>query len=126
MNTQKTFNSWQEATTYLCGRLENIEFATQINRADANFSINSLRETINEIGEAVYKIEDSLIVRELQKKEWLNISELCEYLPDKPALPTVYGWVGQRQIPFRKNGKKLRFLRSEIDKWLLNGNMEKV
>jgi excisionase family DNA binding protein len=41
-------------------------------------------------------------------------------------MATVYGWVGREQIPFRKSGKKLRFLRSEIDKWLLNGNVKKV
>jgi len=126
MNTQKTINTWQEAMTYLCERLENIELVVQINKADTNLCINSLRNTVNEIDEAVCKIEDSLIMSELQEKEWLTIKELCEYLPDKPAIATVYGWVGHKQIPFRKSGKKLRFLRSEIDKWLLNGNEEKV
>jgi len=53
--------------------------------------------------------------------DWLNVDELLDYLPDKPALSTVYGWVGHKQIPFYKSGKKLRFLKSEIDKWLLNG-----
>jgi excisionase family DNA binding protein len=49
---------------------------------------------------------------------WLGINELCEYHPDKPTKPTVYGWVNAGTIPVHKGGKKLRFLKSEIDKWL--------
>ncbi|OAV72232.1 Helix-turn-helix domain protein [Bacteroidales bacterium Barb4] len=52
---------------------------------------------------------------------WMNIDELREYLPDKPAKATIYGWVNNRQIPHHKGGKKLRFLQSEIDKWLSAG-----
>ena len=50
--------------------------------------------------------------------KWFNIQELCTYLPDRPARQTVYGWIGQRLIPYHKKGKKLQFLKSEIDKWL--------
>ena len=49
---------------------------------------------------------------------WLNLQELCEYLPDRPARQTVYGWIGQNYIPYHKKGKKLQFLKSEIDAWL--------
>jgi excisionase family DNA binding protein len=52
---------------------------------------------------------------------WFNIQELCEYLPDKPSRPTVYDWVHDRIIPVHKGTKKLRFLKSEIDAWLLLG-----
>ncbi len=52
---------------------------------------------------------------------WFNLNELCEYLPDKPSRPTVYDWVHDRIIPFHKGTKKLRFLKSEIDAWLLQG-----
>ena len=55
------------------------------------------------------------------KKRWLNLQELMSYHPDKPARQTVYGWVSNGQIPYHKTGKKLRFLKSEIDKWLLDG-----
>lgn len=50
--------------------------------------------------------------------KWFNLQELCEYLPDKPARQTVYGWVNQRLIPHHKTGKKLQFLKSEIDAWI--------
>ena len=63
----------------------------------------------------------------LQKKTeappeaWFNLDEVCAYLPDKPARATVYSWVHQSQIPNHKTGKKLRFLKSDIDTWLTNG-----
>ena len=52
---------------------------------------------------------------------WYDLDELCNYLPDKPAKPTVYGWVNNRIIPNHKSSKKLRFLKSEIDLWLKSG-----
>ncbi len=53
--------------------------------------------------------------------KWFNIDELKDYLPDHPAKQTIYGWVSKREIPFHKGGKKLRFLQSDIDKWLSCG-----
>jgi|688.fasta_scaffold283382_2 excisionase family DNA binding protein len=52
---------------------------------------------------------------------WFDLNELCQYHPDKPTKPTVYGWVNARIIPVHKGGKKLRFLKSEIDDWLKQG-----
>lgn len=56
-----------------------------------------------------------------QVDRWLNIDELKAFLPDHPAKATIYGWVSKREIPYHKGGKKLRFLQSDIDKWLSNG-----
>jgi len=53
--------------------------------------------------------------------QWFDIRELAEYLPDKPAIATIYGYVHRRTIPHHKGTKKLRFLKSEIDAWLLQG-----
>jgi excisionase family DNA binding protein len=52
---------------------------------------------------------------------WLDLTELCQYHPDKPKQATVYEWVSKAKIPFHKSGKKLRFLKSEIDSWLRQG-----
>ena len=52
---------------------------------------------------------------------WMNVDELREYHPDHPARSTVYEWVGRKAIPVHKDGKKLRFKRSEIDDWLDGG-----
>jgi len=52
---------------------------------------------------------------------WFDLNELCQYHPDKPSKPTVYGWVHNGLIPHHKGGKKLRFLKSEIDNWIKQG-----
>ncbi len=53
--------------------------------------------------------------------QWFDLNELCNYHPDKPKPATVYGWVFAGKIPVNKGGKKLRFLKSEIDEWLKQG-----
>ena len=64
---------------------------------------------------------------ENQKKEnsstenWFNLGQLCNYLPDKPKKPTVYGWISNSLIPYHKGAKNLRFSKSEIDEWLKSG-----
>jgi Helix-turn-helix domain len=57
----------------------------------------------------------------IETKNWFNLTELCDYLPDKPAKATVYGWVHANLIPCHKGQKKLRFQKSEIDNWLKAG-----
>ena len=59
-------------------------------------------------------------------ERWYNLNELCEYLPDRPVAATVYGWVHNAIIPHHKSGKKLRFLKSEIDLWLKQGKKKTV
>ena len=49
---------------------------------------------------------------------WLSIVELSEFLPGRPAVSTLYGKVQRREIPFKRMGKRLVFLQSEIDQWL--------
>jgi excisionase family DNA binding protein len=56
-----------------------------------------------------------------ETNRWFDLNELCLYIPDKPSKPTVYGWVNAGSIPVHKGGKKLRFLKSEIDSWLMQG-----
>lgn len=51
-------------------------------------------------------------------KQWLNMAELIDYLPNHPAEQTVYGWTSARKIPFHKQGKSIMFKNSEIDAWL--------
>lgn len=57
----------------------------------------------------------------IQTDTWFDIHELSRYLPDKPAITTIYTWVADRKVPFSKNGKKLVFLKYDIDQWLKSG-----
>ena len=53
--------------------------------------------------------------------EWFDITELCDYHPNKPKIQTVYSWVNKKFIPYHKSGKFLSFNKSEIDNWLQEG-----
>lgn len=53
----------------------------------------------------------------IKVEDLMSLKELCEYLPDKPAVNTVYGWVKNKKIPYVKIGKKLFFNKPLIDRW---------
>ncbi len=74
-----------------------------------------------EIGEIKRILLERVNEKPPETDRWFDLTELCDYLPDKPAKPTVYGWVHSCIIPSHKGGKKLRFLKSEIDAWLKQG-----
>ena len=54
----------------------------------------------------------------------MNIDKLRTYHPDCPAGSTIYDRVCQNRIPVHEDGKKLRFLCSEIDRWLSDGRIK--
>jgi len=57
---------------------------------------------------------------ESQNTIWLNVEQLCAYLPDHPCRNTIYKWKRKGIIPFHKRSKSLYFLRSDIDAWLIS------
>ncbi|MCQ2318424.1 MAG: helix-turn-helix domain-containing protein [Bacteroidales bacterium] len=86
-------------------------------------SFNDMPQALAYLISKVEKLETLLSVQTTSNVEssdhWFNLEELCAYLPDRPAKQTVYGWIGQHYIPYHKKGKKLQFLKSEIDEWLM-------
>jgi len=91
-----------------------------------NISFNTLPQAMEHLISKIEKIETLLSEKQPQQDsdQWLNLTALCEYHPDRPAKPTVYAWIGQRSIPYHKKGKKLMFLKSEIDAWLKSGRQK--
>ncbi len=89
---------------------------------ETDISFNDMPKALAYLIGKVDKLETLLSTQTTAKVEpadrWFNLQELCEYLPDRPARQTVYGWIGQHAIPYHKKGKKLQFLKSEIDAWL--------
>lgn len=83
-------------------------------------SFNDVPRVLSELSERFAKIENLLSQSLSTPKpdEWFDLDGLCDYHPEKPSKPTVYFWVSQNKIPFHKRGKKLTFLKSEIDVWL--------
>jgi excisionase family DNA binding protein len=90
---------------------------------DENLTFEQLPQAvatlITEVKEMKSLLQNSNQVKCESADRWFNLQELCDYLPDRPAKQTVYGWIGQHTIPYHKKGKKLQFLKSEIDQWLL-------
>ena len=76
----------------------------------------------NEVSEIKRLLLEKSNVQPTETDRWFDLNELCNYHPDKPSKPTVYGWVNAGTIPVHKGGKKLRFLKSEIDNWLRQGS----
>ena len=50
---------------------------------------------------------------------WMDVEDLCEYLPGHPAKCTVYAWCAHENIPHHFCGKALCFYRPEIDHWMM-------
>ena len=90
-----------------------------------NLTLETLPKAFSQLSIEVCEIKRLLIERSNDQPadpdRWFDLNELCQYHPDKPTKPTVYGWVNSGTIPFHKGGKKLRFLKSEIDTWLKQG-----
>ncbi|MCF8255752.1 MAG: helix-turn-helix domain-containing protein [Bacteroidia bacterium] len=82
---------------------------------------NAFYNLTNEVREIKMLLLEKSNEQPTETDRWFDLNELCIYHPDKPSKPTVYGWVNAGTIPVHKGGKKLRFLKSEIDNWLKQG-----
>jgi len=90
-----------------------------------NLTLETLPKAFTSLTNEVSEIKRLLLEKRTEQPtemdRWFDLTELCNYHPDKPSKPTVYGWVNAGIIPVHKGGKKLRFLKSEIDSWLKQG-----
>lgn len=82
-------------------------------------AISWMMDKLNELDSKLDGISSKQVAEPAE--QWLNLKELCNYLPSHPAEQTVYGWTSCHQIPFHKKGKRIMFLKSEIDDWLYSG-----
>ena len=53
------------------------------------------------------------------RDDLFKIQEAAQYL--QVARQTLYNLVSRKEIPYLKAGKSLRFRKSELDEWLLDG-----
>lgn len=88
-------------------------------------TLETLPKAVRHLTNEVVEIKRLLLLKSSEQSNeanrWFDLNELCIYHPDKPSKPTVYGWVNAGAIPVHKGGKKLRFLKSDIDDWLRQG-----
>lgn len=90
-----------------------------------DITFEQLPEAVSQIQRKLNSLEQ-LILNQSQPETdtWFDIMGLCNYHPEKPAKATVYTWVRERRIPYHKNGKKLAFLKSEIDACIKKGRQK--
>ncbi len=83
-------------------------------------TFNEMPEALSALKEDVRLIKEFVLNNSKQVKanEWLDINQLCEYLPHHPVKATIYSLVHTGKIPNMKQGKKLIFSKDEIDIWL--------
>lgn len=48
----------------------------------------------------------------------MDVTEAQKYIPGHPAVQTIYGWTSNNLIPYNKVGKRIYFVKSELDAWL--------
>jgi excisionase family DNA binding protein len=91
-----------------------------------NITFNEIPQAIEILLAKMEKIESFLCNKDCisNSDEWFSLDQLCKYHPGNPSRQTVYGWVCSRSIPFHKAGKKLLFLKSEIDNWIKSGRVK--
>lgn len=83
-----------------------------------------MHNPFDEINQRLTKIESMLVqlsnhtTENTNNDTWFTLPELSEYLPGKPSKLTIYSWTHRKVIPNHKPGKRLSFLKSEIDAWL--------
>ena len=54
-------------------------------------------------------------MRAVSREKLVDVQEAAEFLRIAPK--TIYGLVSQRRIPFRKAGRRVLFLESELLEW---------
>lgn len=95
-----------------------------------HLSFDRLPEVVNQLHRKLSNIEHLLHQqigsRSKDEDQWFDLDELIRYDPEKRSKPTFYRYVQEQSIPFHKKGKKLTFLKSEIDLWLKKGRRKTI
>lgn len=67
------------------------------------------------------KINTSMPANKKEDSERMDVTETQKYIPGHPAIQTIYGWTSNGLIPYHKIGKRIYFIKSELDEWLSHG-----
>jgi excisionase family DNA binding protein len=93
-----------------------------------NHMIKIIVTTKDELQEIIHESVKSAITEQNTQQQSeepdkiMSLKEAASFL--NLAQQTVYGFTSKQQIPFIKKGKKLYFRKSELEKWLLEGNIK--
>ncbi|WP_067145325.1 helix-turn-helix domain-containing protein [Pseudotamlana agarivorans] len=94
------------------------------------FSHNDLPAAVTLLNKKVDKLTSMLFARQESQpatqavESWKDLNWLLDYDPEKRAKSTWYSKISRNEVPYYKRGKKIYFLKSEIDEWLKGGKVK--
>ena len=89
---------------------------TNIRFEDLPEAVQWIKNKLTEIALKIDRMHGNAIEKE-EPPQWFSIQELCDYLPEHPAIQTVYTWTSANRIPYYKGmlNSKLKS-RDELEK----------
>lgn len=92
---------------------------------EQNLTFNDLPTAVTRLTNEVSELKSLLLKKAEapteQPEQWLDLNDLIQYDPEKRTKPTWYSKISRNEVPHYKRGKKVYFLKSEIDEWLKQG-----
>lgn len=90
-------------------------------------SFENLPQAVSLLLEKVDSLEQLLksqptIISNAPSDKPMSIAEAAKFV--NLTVPTIYGFVSKRTIPFSKVGKRLYFTESELTSWIQNGRQQ--
>jgi excisionase family DNA binding protein len=88
-----------------------------------NYSFDSLPQVVQELNAKIDNITSLLqsAKQNVPQSDLLTIKDAAKFL--NLSLPTLYGKVSRREIPFMKRGKRLYFSRMELTDYIKSGKV---
>lgn len=81
-------------------------------------------EKLDRIEKSIEELKTQQGENRVEIKKMYSVTEIAQHL--QLSVPTIYGLVHKRKIPFYKTGKKLYFMKSEIDNWITNSRSKTI
>lgn len=89
-------------------------------------SFNELPEAVTELTKKVDELYK--VIKNVQPQEavdqYLTVDETAKFL--NLSVPTIYSKVSKRELPYSKRGKRLYFLKSDLEDYLKGGRVKTV
>lgn len=91
-----------------------------------NLTFDQLPKAVTMLTKEVSELKSLLLEKQEQTstvrpEHWFDLNDLIKYDPEKRTKPTWYSKISRGEVPYHKRGKKVYFLKSEIDEWLKAG-----
>jgi len=89
------------------------------------FGFDKLPEVVRQLFEKIERIEEMILKLQPEQQhsaQLLSINEAAEYL--NVTVAALYSMTSRRLVPFNKPGKRLYFLKSDLDQWIKSAKVK--